>query len=257
MQRIRRRLREPAALPDVEAEDPQGDVHAETVARANARRLWGEIASLPRQQRQALLLREFGGLSYEDVAAALGVSVPAVESLLFRARARLRRRLEAAITSLNLAGGASTASDLLARLLGSGAGRTTPVAAKAVVGTLGLALLGGGGAIVGDQLGAHGSAPGPQAVRAAPPPTVRAPVQVPLRSRIFWLGPAKPVRAAAWTEHETEHESEHETGARPSAERAAPQGSDRADGAGSSDRGSGSDGSGSDGSGSDGSGSDG
>jgi len=44
------------------------------------------LADIPERQRRALLLREVRGLSYEEIAAELGVSVPAVETLIFRAR---------------------------------------------------------------------------------------------------------------------------------------------------------------------------
>src|SRR6185437_12121348 len=40
-------------------------------------------------QRKAILLREWQGLSYADMAAELGLSIPAVEALLFRARRTL------------------------------------------------------------------------------------------------------------------------------------------------------------------------
>ncbi|MGZ8632595.1 MAG: sigma-70 region 4 domain-containing protein, partial [Solirubrobacteraceae bacterium] len=41
---------------------------------------------LPEQQRSALLMRELDGLSYAELADALGTSVPAIKSLLVRAR---------------------------------------------------------------------------------------------------------------------------------------------------------------------------
>jgi RNA polymerase sigma factor (sigma-70 family) len=41
-------------------------------------------------QREALVLREIGGRSYVEIAAAMDMSVPAVETLLFRARRALR-----------------------------------------------------------------------------------------------------------------------------------------------------------------------
>ncbi|HEY2706201.1 MAG TPA: RNA polymerase sigma factor [Candidatus Dormibacteraeota bacterium] len=47
--------------------------------------------NLPAQQRAVLLLREIEGLSYGDIAARLGISRGAVESLLFRARRRFKR----------------------------------------------------------------------------------------------------------------------------------------------------------------------
>ena len=58
--------------------------------REELAQLASEIAKLPSRQREALALRDFLGLSYEEVASTLSVSVPVVESLLFRARRRLR-----------------------------------------------------------------------------------------------------------------------------------------------------------------------
>jgi RNA polymerase sigma-70 factor (ECF subfamily) len=51
------------------------------------------IDDLPREQREAVVLRDRLGLSYEEVAETLGVRVPAVKSRLFRARATLREAL--------------------------------------------------------------------------------------------------------------------------------------------------------------------
>jgi RNA polymerase sigma factor (sigma-70 family) len=52
------------------------------------------LGSIPERQRRALLLREFQGLSYEEIAAELDISVAAVETLLFRARRAVADRLE-------------------------------------------------------------------------------------------------------------------------------------------------------------------
>jgi RNA polymerase sigma-70 factor (ECF subfamily) len=41
----------------------------------------------------ALILRRYEELSYEEIAEVLELSVPAVKSLLFRARTELRERL--------------------------------------------------------------------------------------------------------------------------------------------------------------------
>ena len=51
------------------------------------------IAQLPENQRMALVLRRYEELSYEEIAEVLDQSVPAVKSLLFRARTELRERL--------------------------------------------------------------------------------------------------------------------------------------------------------------------
>ena len=56
--------------------------------------LEGALDALPSSQRNALLLRELRGLSYKEIALQLGVSVPAVETLIYRARRGLVRGLE-------------------------------------------------------------------------------------------------------------------------------------------------------------------
>ncbi|MGE0758083.1 MAG: sigma-70 family RNA polymerase sigma factor [Pirellulaceae bacterium] len=52
------------------------------------------IQLLDERQRMALMLSKFEGLSYVEIAAAMGLSVEATKSLLFRAREKLRERLE-------------------------------------------------------------------------------------------------------------------------------------------------------------------
>lgn len=58
-------------------------------------RLLCDVGRLPEQQRSALLLREMEGLTYLELAAALECSVPAVKSLLVRARMGLIEQAEA------------------------------------------------------------------------------------------------------------------------------------------------------------------
>jgi RNA polymerase sigma factor (sigma-70 family) len=52
------------------------------------------LASMPEQQRRAILLREWQGLSYREVAEELEISQSAVETLIFRARRSLAQGLE-------------------------------------------------------------------------------------------------------------------------------------------------------------------
>ena len=52
------------------------------------------IASLPETQRLAIVLRRYEGMPYEEIAEVLKTSVPAVKSILFRARAELKARLK-------------------------------------------------------------------------------------------------------------------------------------------------------------------
>jgi RNA polymerase sigma-70 factor, ECF subfamily len=161
--RIRGRMREPLSVSELEATSTEPDPYAEAVRRADLAALWSAIKELPRPQRDALLLREFGGLSYDELAAALAMSGSAVESLLFRARQRLRVQLRTAYASL---GGASWLEGL-ARLFGG-----APVAAKVAAISVGAATVTGSAVVVPQAL--------EQSRRAAPPahahtPTPRAP----------------------------------------------------------------------------------
>jgi RNA polymerase sigma-70 factor, ECF subfamily len=52
------------------------------------------IAGLSERQRMAILLAKFEQCSYDEIAAAMKLTVPAVKSLLFRARDHLRAVLE-------------------------------------------------------------------------------------------------------------------------------------------------------------------
>jgi RNA polymerase sigma-70 factor (ECF subfamily) len=51
------------------------------------------ILQLPETQRMAVVLRRYEQLSYEQIGEVLDLSVPAVKSVLFRARSELRSRL--------------------------------------------------------------------------------------------------------------------------------------------------------------------
>lgn len=52
------------------------------------------IAALPEMQRMAVVLRRFENMPYEEIAKVLGTTVPAVKSLLFRARSELKDSLK-------------------------------------------------------------------------------------------------------------------------------------------------------------------
>ena len=86
--RIRARMREPLALPELPSDLP--DPLASAIRAADLEAIWSALGKLPRRQRRALLMRELGGLSYHELGRALGVSHSAVESLVFRARQRVR-----------------------------------------------------------------------------------------------------------------------------------------------------------------------
>ena len=61
----------------------------------SAREIQDALGRLSRRQREALVLREIAGRPYSEIAAALGATVPAVETLLFRARRAFREELAA------------------------------------------------------------------------------------------------------------------------------------------------------------------
>ena len=91
-------LRRPCPLPSELAADAEPAFGARgaasepaAVAERNAAltRLVADVRTLPSQQRSALLMRELQGLSYEELAGALAITVPAVKSLLLRARTGL------------------------------------------------------------------------------------------------------------------------------------------------------------------------
>jgi RNA polymerase sigma factor (sigma-70 family) len=77
------------------ASDPMDAVQQ----RESLRRLVEDVQRLPEQQRSALLMREISGMAYADLAAALDVTVPAVKSLLVRARIGLAQAAEARDTA--------------------------------------------------------------------------------------------------------------------------------------------------------------
>jgi RNA polymerase sigma-70 factor (ECF subfamily) len=51
------------------------------------------IQALPEAQRMAVVLRRYEQMPYEEIAVILNITVPAVKSLLFRARTALREAL--------------------------------------------------------------------------------------------------------------------------------------------------------------------
>ncbi|MEI6321920.1 MAG: sigma-70 family RNA polymerase sigma factor [bacterium] len=52
------------------------------------------ISFLPEKERLALVLRQYQEMPYDEIAVVLGMSLPAVKSLLFRARESLKIRLK-------------------------------------------------------------------------------------------------------------------------------------------------------------------
>jgi RNA polymerase sigma-70 factor (ECF subfamily) len=87
------RIRAPLDALAGEAAPPEGLPDAALAAAERAGAVRAALARLPDKHRVVLALREVEGLSYEEIAAALGVPVGTVESRLHRARAALAKRL--------------------------------------------------------------------------------------------------------------------------------------------------------------------
>lgn len=79
--------------PELPGGDPPADVPLERDEAAEAVRK--AVAALEPEDRACLQLREFDGLSYEEIARALDVPVGTVKSRLHRARLTLAKALEA------------------------------------------------------------------------------------------------------------------------------------------------------------------
>jgi RNA polymerase sigma factor (sigma-70 family) len=98
-------LRRPAAAVGAPSEvlelvqAPASDPMDAVERRESLRRLVEDVQRLPEQQRSALLMRELSGMAYADLAAALDVTVPAIKSLLVRARIGLAQATEARDTA--------------------------------------------------------------------------------------------------------------------------------------------------------------
>lgn len=75
--------------------EPRGDLERELQDRVLSDELLLALRELPSEQSEALWLRAVEGLSYEEVAEAMGTPVGTVRSRLSRARAAMMDSLEA------------------------------------------------------------------------------------------------------------------------------------------------------------------
>jgi RNA polymerase sigma-70 factor (ECF subfamily) len=99
---IRRRTRKPTAALMPEDHEGSSAAYEDSAVRTPGDDLLNReledsvneaIASLPEQQRVALLLLRHEELSYDEIAKVLKTTVPSVKSLIFRARTELKVRL--------------------------------------------------------------------------------------------------------------------------------------------------------------------
>ncbi len=76
-------------------DSPEASLHKEQVENTLSRAL----EALPDDLRTALMLREFDGLSYEDIAQVMDCPVGTVRSRIFRAREAIDKQLEPILES--------------------------------------------------------------------------------------------------------------------------------------------------------------
>lgn len=85
--------------PVIEAVDGRANREQQMLADARLSAVREAIAQLPDKQRAAVLMHKYQEMDYQQIADALGCSVSAVKSLLFRAYETLRERLAHLATS--------------------------------------------------------------------------------------------------------------------------------------------------------------
>jgi len=150
-------------------------------------RLQDVLEDMPENQRRAILLREWQGLTYREISSELGLSQAAVETLIFRARRALAQGLEqdADTWKKRLRRGADVGGAIacVKTLLGGGGaaaikvGTTAAVVATAAVGAVTTPAV---------HKSAGHRAPAAKTVRIAPAPARG-------RARAFAMAPAKRV----------------------------------------------------------------
>jgi RNA polymerase sigma-70 factor, ECF subfamily len=74
---------------DRQIRDDAPGPEASAAARLRVKRLFAHLQQLPEIDRAVLIMRAEDGLSYEEIAAAVGISVAAARVKVHRARARL------------------------------------------------------------------------------------------------------------------------------------------------------------------------
>jgi len=80
-------------LEDANASDPE----QETLAREREQQLHQALWGLRGAYREAVVLRDIEGLTYEEIAATLQINIGTVKSRLARGRIELRRKLESSL----------------------------------------------------------------------------------------------------------------------------------------------------------------
>jgi RNA polymerase sigma factor (sigma-70 family) len=219
----RRRVETPGDLDAIQDLLPSPQRDADELIR-----LTEALGEMPEQQRKALLLREWQGLSYREIGDRLGLTQAAVETLLFRARHSLANGLteppRPARKSKKLRGRLRNGIDVGSLLAGAKALLTGGAAVKVAATAAAVATT----AVVADSPPRQHFKPEPAAPKVS---HVTAPVRAPQRTQVtsaarvvvpataryvVWQVPAgAPPRAAR-------HAARAHTAAPPAARPAAP-----------------------------------
>jgi RNA polymerase sigma factor (sigma-70 family) len=177
--------------------------------RPNVRAVLNELAKLPFTQRSALVMRELEGRSYDEIAETLGVTVPAVEALLVRARRSLRLRRSA----INVLGAVQLPASLES-FFGSGAVATGGALAAGGVVFKAAAVLVAGLVAGGAGYTAVGATRGSKSDRPVPRPGVRS-TSAPATARVMPTPYVTPLRARVGAGKTSAPKHAGETAARP------------------------------------------
>jgi RNA polymerase sigma factor (sigma-70 family) len=182
------------------------------------------LDAMPEQQRRALLMREWQGLSYKEIGEELDLSQAAVETLLFRARRSLAAGLSEDSPNvvgkrLRAGGDAGSALALVKSLLLTGGAK---VAATVVT-------VAATSAVVASPAVRHAVVPQPPVAKAAAPlVSANAPVSTAVSAvPVSFVHPVAVVRAAPAPHHVRPHVrvatvAPRRVAARPRVETAAP-----------------------------------
>ncbi len=99
---IRNHLRKAKALPEVstgrempEARDPGNDPAEAAIGREQSRRLQGYLLRLAVPVREALILRFYEGMSFEDIASVTGDTLSSAKMKVYRGLEKIRLMMEA------------------------------------------------------------------------------------------------------------------------------------------------------------------
>lgn len=91
-QKSSRRIFDPSNIEDIEINSGSA-LTEEIELKELSEIISGEINSLPENQKEVFILKEYGGLSYNEIAEIMAITDDLVKSRLFKIRKRLTERL--------------------------------------------------------------------------------------------------------------------------------------------------------------------